>query len=105
MTDDDTDRYLADETQLAPTSEAISVSFAQVDSAEDFEMMAEQLRSAAEHCRVAAQQMLKGDISRGCTHGFAAEGYMRRALRLLEELTIRHADLAEILDDETETSE
>ena len=94
---DDTQRFFGDEpaqADLSASSDAISVSFAQVDSAEDFESMAHELRAAAEHCHRAAKHMLNGRVPRGCAHGFAAEGHMRRATRLLEELAIRHADHA-----------
>ena len=101
MGDDDTQRFF-ESVDLSASSDAISVSFAQLDSAEDFESMAADLRSAAEHCHTAAQHMLKGRVPRGCAHGFAAEGHIRKAMRAMDELTIRHAAHAHLSMDEGE---
>lgn len=102
--DDETQRFFdteipepeLDEGDLSASSDALSVSFAQVDSAEDYEAMADQLSRAADHCRRAAELILDDDIDAGCSHGIAAQGHVQRALRLFEDLSVRHAAWARV---------
>lgn len=80
------------EVDLSASSDAIEVSFALVDAADDYREMARQLRAAAEHCDVAAAHMVAGEIPRACAHGMAAQGHVVKAQRLMEERAVDHSD-------------
>lgn len=102
MTEEDTQRFF-DGPELGAdlsNSSEITVSFARVDSAEELEDMAAELSRAADHCLVAAKHMIGNRVPKSCAHTFAAEGHIRKALRTLEKLAVRHADHALLGEEE-----
>ncbi len=78
--------------ELSASSDAIEVSFALVDAADDYREIARQLRAAAEHCDVAAAHMVAGEIPRACAHQVAAQGHIVKARRLLDGRAVEHSE-------------
>ncbi len=59
-----------------------------------YEAIAEELETAARHCRVAAGHLKQHDVPRACAHGFAAHGQIGQAHRRLGEVAEAHARLS-----------
>ena len=62
--------------------------------AERFDRAAAELRTAADHLDIAAGHFRAGEVPRGCAHGFAAEGHMVNARRLVDENAVVHSEHA-----------
>lgn len=59
---------------------------------EVFESIARRYETlAAEHGRVAARHYRDREAPRGCAHAFAAQGHVRAAQDLMDELAVLHA--------------
>jgi hypothetical protein len=56
-----------------------------------YEVLAEELDTAAEHGRIAARHYREREVLRGCAHAFAAQGHMSAAQDLMDELAVLHA--------------
>ncbi|MCA3748745.1 MAG: hypothetical protein IN808_06350 [Rubrobacter sp.] len=59
-----------------------------------YERAAGELERAAEHLRATAARFRDRDVPRGCAQALAAQGRLRSAQRLLDELAVLHASRA-----------
>ena len=64
--------------------------------AEMLEKAADELDLAMQHFRVATQHYRDRLIPRGCAHAFAAEGHMRNATALSDQVSQIHASHARL---------
>ncbi len=61
-------------------------------AADRYYLLASELERAAAHARTSAQRLLAGETPRGHAHGLATVGHMRKAQRLMDELSIELAE-------------
>jgi outer membrane murein-binding lipoprotein Lpp len=72
------------------------------EQAKELEALAEELETAAAHCRVAAVHLIEGEVPRFAAHSWAAYGHARRATDRLDEQATKFADRAvPVATDET----
>lgn len=62
--------------------------------AKQLQEVADQCERAAAHARTAADRMLSGDLEAGLAQTFSAEGHVRSATDVFEELSKHHSDYA-----------
>ncbi|MGI9048382.1 MAG: hypothetical protein ACR2GU_03225 [Rubrobacteraceae bacterium] len=56
-----------------------------------YERLAGEPERAAKRARVEATHYRDRNVPRGCAHAFAAQGHMRNARQLLDDLAVLHA--------------
>lgn len=61
-------------------------------AADKYYLLAAELERAAAHARTSAQRLLAGETPRGHAHGLATVGHMRKAQRLMDELSVELAE-------------
>ena len=61
-------------------------------AADKYYLLATELEHAAAHARTSAHRLLNGETPRGHAHGLATVGHMRKAQRLMDELSIELAE-------------
>ena len=61
------------------------------EAARLYDVAAEELDTAAGHCRVAAQHFRGGAVPRGAAHAWAARGHVLNAEQRLDEQARTHA--------------
>ncbi len=59
-----------------------------VESAQRYQMLANELERAAAQARNSAQRMLDGEVARGQAHGLSTVGHIRRSQQLMDEIAI-----------------
>jgi hypothetical protein len=66
------------------------------EAARLYDDAAEELDTAAGHCRVAAQHFRDGVVPRGTAHAWAARGHLLNARARLDEQACMHAERASL---------